>query len=189
MYKVNSSSYICSAYAESRRQHMGEILRYAFFLPGEKPFWMFVVMVCKMNDPACKANEGYLKLALQRSRDTLGQWFVTWKMPVNVGKCAVVKFGRPNEQLHADYTLHGNVLKISQAEKRSRCYHEQHARLQVTYPSSCKQSHEGIQMDCSKYGEQGYRHSPESLEITCETDFGVRQCRLVTPSSWPNKPN
>jgi hypothetical protein len=56
-------------------------------------------------------------LALQRSLDSLGQWFVTWKMPVNVGKCAVVKFGRPNEQLHADYVLHGTVLKISQAEK------------------------------------------------------------------------
>jgi hypothetical protein len=51
---------------------------------------------------------------LQTNLDRLGNWFTTWKMPVNVKKSGLVAFGT---KISYPLTLYGEPLKILQSEK------------------------------------------------------------------------
>ena len=53
--------------------------------------------------------------ALQSKLDELGNWFKTWRMPVNINKCGVLEFSSLN--LTNTYKLLGENLKIVQSER------------------------------------------------------------------------
>ena len=53
--------------------------------------------------------------ALQLKLDFLGNWFTTWRMPINISKCGVLEFSSTN--LPKQYKLLGENLKIVEAER------------------------------------------------------------------------
>jgi hypothetical protein len=64
----------------------------------------------------CSVRNNADQAKLQSSLDILDAWCKTWKMPVNVNKCSVVKFGHDNGFVPA-YTFNGVALKASLQER------------------------------------------------------------------------
>ena len=55
---------------------------------------------------------------LQLKLDELGEWFTTWRIPVNLKKCGVIEcFGSLGHSTNCKYTLFGENLKSVQAER------------------------------------------------------------------------
>jgi ribonucleases P/MRP protein subunit RPP40 len=64
----------------------------------------------------CAVRDNHESEKLQESLDLLDAWCKKWKMPVNVKKSAVVKFGRDGAP-QLTYSLNGENLKLSHKER------------------------------------------------------------------------
>jgi hypothetical protein len=56
---------------------------------------------------------------LQKNLNILGDWFQKWKMPVNIKKSGVMKFGRPDKSdlSESSYVLHCEEMRILHRER------------------------------------------------------------------------
>jgi hypothetical protein len=64
----------------------------------------------------CSINDISDTIKLQSNLDLMGDWFIKWRMPVNVKKSGVLKFGFSNNYPNS-YNLYSEQLKVLQSER------------------------------------------------------------------------